>query len=382
MKRSEPHPLHVSVIGISDDAMGLIRAAIRTESQLPMRAAPYAAGSDDVVCRESGLVLIGLDEDRKLALELAQKLIRQNAEIRLIGISLREERLGVLEALRAGLSEYLLLPRDAETLRRSIHPRHLSEMSHPGNLIAILGSKGGCGVSTISVHLAAQLATMHRVCAVDMDFGMGDVAALLSLEPESSIQALLSNLAELNQRSLLRSVSVHPSHVHVLPQPSFPEDPQNMSRSDLRSTDVLHLLDLLRDGYQHIFLDCSGALDLPTLCSLREADQIWLICTPDVLSVRNTWRRLRLLDQMGIARDRVRLIVNRWREGAPLSLDDIENNLEVAISGKIREDRATVEQAATRGVLIRQLNEHSPFHLDIAQCASLIVQAAARQSRS
>ena len=153
-----------------------------------------------------------------------------------------------------------------------------------------------------------------------------------------------------------------------------------MSRADLRSTDVLHLLDMLRDGYQYILLDCSGALDLPTLCSLREADQIWLVCTPDVLSVRNTWRRLRLFDQLGIHRSRTQLIVNRWRDGAPLSLQDIENNLDLAVSAEIREDRVTVEQAATRGVLIRELNPHSPFHLDIAAATSLIVRSSYRES--
>jgi Flp pilus assembly CpaE family ATPase len=287
MPASSPIASAVSVIGLSDFCMGMIRAAIRTEVRLPECPASYDAGLDDVVCRQSQLVIIGVDDNRVQAMELSQALVKEHEGIRLIAISEQEHRYGVLDAMRAGFSEYLLLPEEAETLRRSIHKReHVAGTQHLGKLVAILGTKGGCGVSTITVHLAAQLASMYRVCAVDMDFGMGDVAALLSLEPETSIHELLAK-PQLTQREILRSVSVHHSHVHVLPQPSF-------------------------------------------------------------------------------------LVLNRWREGAPLSISDIEEHLGIPVARRIHEDRTSVEQAATRGVLIREINAHSPVHLDIARSASLI----------
>jgi len=211
-----------------------------------------------------------------------------------------------------------------------------------------------------------------------MDFGMGDVAAMLRLEPESSILDLFSKLPVLSQRELLASVAVHPSHVHVLPQPSFPEDPGHLTRAQLGSSEMHQLLDLLQETYQYIVLDCSGDIDLPTLIALRRADQVWLLCTPDVLSVRNTWRRMRLLDQLGISRDRLKLVVNRWRESAPLSIEQIEANLEISVAARIREDRSNVEQAVTRGVLLRDLNTQSPAHIDIAQSVSLITETGPR----
>ena len=257
----------VSVIGLSDHAMGMVREAIRTEVRVPLKACSYEAGRDDVVCRQCDLVLIGIDRNRVEAMKLSQALIAEHEGIRLIALSEQEHRHGVIDAMRAGFSEYLLLPEESETLRRTIHKRDAPVGLHQGRVHALLGTKGGCGVSTIVVHLAAQLASMHRVCAVDMDFGMGDVAALLSLEPEHSIYEVLAQMPQIEQRELMKSVSVHPSHVHVLPQPSFPEDPEILASRELRSSDINQLLDLLREAYQYVLLDCSGALDLPSLRS-------------------------------------------------------------------------------------------------------------------
>ena len=215
-----------------------------------------------------------------------------------------------------------------------------------------MGSKGGCGVSTIAAHLAAELAGMHRVCAVDMDFGMGDIAAMLSLEPERSIMDLFPHLPGLNERTLMGSVSVHRSHLHVLPQPSFPVPPEQWAHSEVGSSQIQELLDRLQTAYQYVVLDCSGAHDLPTLVTLRRADQLWLICTPDVLGVRNAWRRLQSLSQMGIQGNRIRLIVNNWRDEAPLSISDIERELwGYRWLRRCEEDSVHLETAISKGVL-------------------------------
>ena len=367
-----PKTLRVSVIGLSDDGMGHIRASIRTEVQLPPKSVGYESGMDDVVCRQATLVLIGVDTDRVAALRLSQRLLKEDAEIRLIALSESEERVGALEILRAGFSEYLLIPSDSETLRRAIHIARRNEARHLGKLTVILGTKGGCGVSTLTTNLAAELADMHRVCAVDLDFDMGDMSALVGLEPETSIQDLLAQLPTLTQRDILRAVSVHTSKLHVLPQSSFPEDPQHMVHSDLRTSDVHHLLHLLSETYQYVFLDCSGALDFARLGALQLADQIWLICTPDVLSIRNAWRRLRLLDQLGVSRDCIRIVLNRSRPDAPLSDEDIEENLSFRIAARISEDRRTLEQSVTRGVLIREIDSESHALRDLASSVRLV----------
>ena len=58
--------------------------------------------------------------------------------------------------------------------------------------IAISSAKGGVGTSFITVNLAAELAPVHRVCAVDLDFSMGDLASMLDLQTTTSMQDLLA----------------------------------------------------------------------------------------------------------------------------------------------------------------------------------------------
>jgi pilus assembly protein CpaE len=56
-------------------------------------------------------------------------------------------------------------------------------------VITVLSGKGGCGKTTIATNLALVLADAgaSRVCLVDLDLALGDVANLLGLPPGGSL---------------------------------------------------------------------------------------------------------------------------------------------------------------------------------------------------
>jgi pilus assembly protein CpaE len=277
--------------------------------------------------------------------------------------------------MRAGFREYVVLPEDGALLRRAVQeaPSEVKSTSDQGQVIAVIGAKGGCGTTFISVNLAAELCPVHRVCVADMDFSMGDVANTLDLQPSSHMGDLLANLSRLDERMLAGSVAVHPSGLHILAQPMA------LSEADsVRADDVLRILSCAADAYQYVLADCGGRLDAATRTVSLAADLVILVCTPDVPSVRNAWRRLQLLQHQGVDLHKIRLVLNRWDGGRSVSIEEIERNLGIPVAGTVADDPKAALAAVNEQVLLRDMAPRSSATTGIADLVSLITDGAER----
>jgi pilus assembly protein CpaE len=214
---------------------------------------------------------------------------------------------------------------------------------------------------------------MERVCVIDLDFSMGDVSAFLDLQSNNSIQDVLRNLSRLDERMLAGSVVVHPSKVHVLAQPKEIAD-----KDEVKGEEVLQVLTAASDAYRYVIVDCGGRIDEATLMATSVADVVLLICTPSVVSVKNAWRRLQLMDRLTIERSSVRLIVNQWGKTAELTLKDIESNLGIQVAATISADPVTCNKAVNVGKLLRDVDRRSPTVRDISAAIPLVTERAQR----
>ncbi|MGB0640798.1 MAG: AAA family ATPase, partial [Myxococcota bacterium] len=70
-------------------------------------------------------------------------------------------------------------------------------MSKNGKAVAILGSKGGVGTTTIAANLAATLAheQQQQVLVIDLNLFLGDVGLHLGLEKEPTVMQFLNGHA-------------------------------------------------------------------------------------------------------------------------------------------------------------------------------------------
>jgi len=269
----------------------------------------------------------------------------------------------------------VVLPEDAELLRRTVQeaPAETVTVTDQGQVVAVIGAKGGVGTTFVAVNLGAELAPVNRVCAVDLDFSMGDVAGMLDIQPESHMHDLLSNLNRLDERMVAGSVGVHPSGLHILAQPI-----ELVENDFLRGDDVLRILSAAADNYQYLLVDCGGRLDEATRTCATVADLILLVCSPDVPSVKNAWRRLHLLDRQGVDLGRVRLVINRWDRNPPLSESDIESNLGIPIAATIANEPARCQHAVNVGALLRDVDKRCPAARDLSNLVSLITDGVDR----
>ncbi len=374
-RRTSVGAASVVVVGVDNRGMGLIRECLGTEAVLPTHATPY--GDAVQVVRKSGptVIIMGFDADFDGAVRLGSALKREHPNLTLVALSERADPERIRAAMRAGYREYVVLPEDSDLLRKAVHEGAYGARvdEGTGEVVALVGTKGGCGVSLLTVNLAAALSSLHRVCVLDLDFSMGDVAAFLDLEPRTSIHDLLQNLDRLDERMLSGSVVVHPSKVHVLAQPTELEQVD-----EVRGEDALAVLRTAASAYQYVLVDCGGRIDEATLMATTVADRVLLVTLPTVAAVKNCWRRLQLLNRLGVENDQVRLVVNQWDRSAELSISDIEVNLGVPVAATIAADPAACGRAVNLGRLLRDVDRKSPALRDLMAAVQLVTTAAER----
>jgi len=355
--------------------MGLIRECLGTEAVLPAQSTPYHGAVDAVQSSRPNVVITGFDGDFEEAVRLGPLLQTEVPGLQLVAISQQTDPERIRAAMRAGYREYVVLPEDSALLRQAVRESDLAagNSEDQGQLISVVGSKGGVGTTLLACNLAAELSPVQRVCLVDLDFSMGDVAAFLDLQPKSSLQDLMTSATRLDTRMLTGSVSVHPSKVHVLAQPV-----ELISDDSISGEHVLQVLTVVADTYQFAVADCGCRIDEATLTTTAVSDLILLVCNPDVPSVKNAWRRLQLMERQGIEKGIVRLVVNKWRKGTELSLNDIEKSLGIPVAATVSFDEEICHTAINAGRLLRDVDKKSQIVRDISAMVSLATEGAIR----
>jgi pilus assembly protein CpaE len=187
----------------------------------------------------------------------------------------------------------------------------MNRQSGSSSVVAVLGSRGGVGTTTLAVNLAATLAADPASAAalIDLDLTLGDadIAQEVSWHENISIADLARNIERLDMNVLRRAMAKHDgSGLAVLRHPL-----------ELAEVGLIHeghverVLNLLKISYTHLVVDLSKAL-LPTdLMALRMCDMILLVAQLELASLRNVVRLIHCLSgEEGLA-DKVRVVINR-----------------------------------------------------------------------
>lgn len=358
----------VMVVGVDSRGMGMLRECLGADALLPPVSAPYGEALIELRRTRPTVIVTGFDENFDEAVRLGPLLSAESPYAQLVAYSTRSDPDRIRAAMRAGYREYVVLPEDAAQLRRALHEatETAAFAEDRGEIIAVCGAKGGVGSTSIAINVAAELCPVYRVVVADLDFSMGDVSSFLDLQPPSHIHNVIHSLDRLDERLLTGSVAVHPSKVHILAQP------REVETEEVKGEAILRLLTVCARAYQYVILDCGCRLDEATLTATTAADQVFLVCTPTVPSVKNAWRRLHLFERLGMDKGRIRLIVNKIDRRAGLKPRDIETNLGLKIAGTIVSDDKTMLSAVNQGRLARDVNKRAPIARDFSSLVSLI----------
>lgn len=227
----------------------------------------------------------------------------------------------------AGANGFLAKPVTAEELmvevRALLSTAGEAEPASSEPVVTVLGLRGGSGGTTIAVNLAlALMARVNRVCLVDLSPFSGHAALHLHLVPRQSWGDFLpggsATGALPSPEQVTNAVVAHQgTNLAILPAPAVPLY-RTMSEQFTEG-----VLNTLAGAYDLIVVD-APSLGPATTAAIRASRVIMIPMSDDVVSIQTTTGVLRVLDEMDINMDRVRVVLNHVRPDAALPLDAVQ----------------------------------------------------------
>lgn len=339
------------------------RLRMRMTIELAGIAPAPVAGVEDVVRQlaldEPAVVLAGPGFASDTGFAQAARLARSFPTAGIV-LLVGELTLPLLQqALRSGVRDVVTIDAGETQIRQAIErvgeqmlavvnrAARSSDTAEAGRVIVSFSTKGGVGKSVVSTNLATALALDHRdrVVIVDADLQFGDVAVLLGVPPAHTTVDAAGAIDTADAQLMEGILETHETTgLRVLCAPIEP------SSGDAVSAEAMvGIVRLLRHMFDFVVVDMPPHFDDVVLALLEEADDVLLVASMDIPSIKNLKVGIQTLDLLSIAGSKLRLVLNRANARVHLDIGDVERALGVTADFRIPSD-ITVPQAVNRGV--------------------------------
>lgn len=294
------------------------------------------------------LVLLAMSPDSERALGVL-KAIRQITNGHLAGIGEAGDGRLIIRALHEGGADEYLDVADLERELTATLERVKAKVGmqvEPGRVIVVLGPSGGSGSSTLAVNIATVMAQQHKECALlDLHVESGDLATLLDLNPTRTLADFCKNLNRIDRGLFEQLFMAHKSGVRLLASPrSFGEEvlvtPEGMRQAVL----------MARSVFPNVVVDIENRLQAEEAEILRMADTVVIVFRLDFASLKNVRRTIDRLERLGISRNRLQLVVNRYGQPREVSPATAESALKFKLSHYVPDDPKSVNRANNNGI--------------------------------
>ncbi len=271
----------------------------------------------------------------------------------------------MLEAMRAGVSEFVSEPLRPSDLREAIERTVGYQLAPaaPGRILALIGAKGGVGTTTLAVNLATALASnkSRGVLIVDLHVtAHGDAALLMGVEHRFSVVDALENTSRLDASYLKSLVVRSKSGVDVLASPERPSLRQPTAQQ------IHALLQRVSEQYSCVVLDVPRS-DFGTIDALDPLSSVMLVVNQELPTVRRAAQVGALLKQR-YGKERVGAVVSRYDSRADIGQDDIQRVVGLPVWATLPSDYRKVLAAANAGRPLVSDN-HSRLAASVTQLA-------------
>ena len=238
-----------------------------------------------------------------------------------------------------------------------------------GKIIVVYSPKGGTGCTTLAVNLALALNSADsRVALVDGNLQFGDVAVFVNEQGKNTVLDLAPRAGELDAEIVEEVMVKHSATgLHILAAPNRPEYAEKIS-----SGQFSQMLEFLTQLYAYVIVDTAPQLTDLTLATIDVSDLIVLITTQDIPAIKNSRLFLDLLQNLGVQRDRVMFIMNRFDRKVNITPERVADNLKQEVALVIPTDEATAVKAVNRGVPFIVDNRRQPIARGVLALAEAV----------
>src|ERR1700678_1519965 len=313
----------------------------------------FPVGPSDSVVRQlqdqhAEVVLVSIDSKNPQRAIRAIELIHGNIpEVTIFAVGEMNQPTNIVSAMRAGAREFLDHASSREALieafaRFSATLSRAQRSSSKARVFTFLNAKGGAGATTAAVNTAVALQETHgRVVLVDFA-PIGHAALQLNLRPQFTLIDALQNLHRMDSSLLDGLMTPYRNGLHLL------AGAQQAHNSVSTAFELARLFDLLVSQYHFVVLDCSGRMDstVQMICDLSNA--VLLVRQTDVVSL---WSggRIHTFLQEGAGRDRLRIVINRYKKIPGFTDEDVEKATNCKVLWKVPNNFQVIGPAIDKG---------------------------------
>ena len=197
------------------------------------------------------------------------------------------------ELLRRGISDYLISPVGVLDVVRSVCGLFSAPDAKPvGRVIAVIGSKGGVGASTIAHNVSFSIARDLQLDTVvgDLDLGFGTAGLDFNQDPPQGIADAVFSPDRIDTAFIDRLLSKCTDQLSLLAAPATLDRVYDFASEAFDS-----IYDSLRASVPCTVLDVPHQWAGWTKHTLIAADDVLVIAAPDLANLRNTKNLLDLL---------------------------------------------------------------------------------------
>ena len=325
MKRKKPH-----ILLVDDDAelLQMLEVVLRKAGFVPYLAVNGMEALSKVEEFKPDLVVLDVMMPLMNGNDICRRLREQEdtRELPIIMLSALDSVDDKLAGFQAGADDYVPKPVEPKELVARINallnrsPFGRKQLAHT---IAVVGAKGGVGVTSISVNLSVALARReYAVTLAELHPGDGAVRYLLNQPDKKHLGPLLAMTPEdVEPAQVQRHLVAHSSGVNLLlAPPTFSEHP-------LTGGHLAQLLAGLEQDVDFLIVDVPPVADETMRIVAEHADYILLVTEPEIFSVTCARGRLQAFRAWNVFEKMDIVAVARVPSGLALTRIEVENEM-------------------------------------------------------
>ena len=277
----------------------------------------------------------------------------------------------IVNAMRAGAREFIERPTNTTDLleafvRLTTAQRRSRQEGVRGKVYSIINAKGGNGATTVAVNLALALQSAYGQTALVDLAPLGHAALHMNLKPVFTVADATRNLHRMDSSLLESFMTRHSGGLQLLAGSTVP------AAVDPSTTEFVRLFDMLVTHYRYVVVDASSRFDAASRLIASLSETVLLVACSDVASLWSAARVQQYLGEAG-SRERVRLVLNRFRKVPGFSEADAEAAVGAKLIWRVPNQYFAISSAIDRGTPVMDQRNS-----EIARCFAGLAQELTR----
>jgi len=371
--------LSVVVVATDNEQRTLLQVLVdgTTVARTVHTCASFPVAAADPVTRRvraatPDVTLVDIPADNPaLALRAIELLHQEMPEGAIFAIGTLTQPQVIVNAMRAGAREFIERPTTTTDLleafvRLTTAQRKSRQEGIRGKVFSVINAKGGNGATTVAVNLALALQSAYGQTALVDVAPLGHSSLHLNLKPAFNVADAMRNLHRMDSSLLESFMTRHSNGLQLLAGTNVP------AAVDPTTAEFVRLFDMLVSHFRYVVVDVSSRFDAASRLIASLSETVLLVACSDVASLWSAARVQQYLGEAG-SRERVRLVLNRFRKVPGFSESDAETAVGAKVLWRVPNQYFAVSSAIDRGTPVMDQRNS-----EIARCFAGLAQELTR----